>query len=184
MATITPYSFKVADELLTCLCAELLANQTEDPTLVIPEDCCLRPGVVDIPFDVTETGVDACCRGEAYVKITSIFPSAQFPEPDPLDGTQKCQMTRFTVGLEMGVIRCISWDADCDERELKFRMLAADQQAMTSAACCWGKRLQNPAVVGRGTRWAAGEWVPFGPDGGCIGGTLQLFASIPGNSCC
>lgn len=183
MATIEPYSFKIAQELLTCLCSALNDNFVEDPTLVVPGECCIRPGV-DIPLDVSETGVDACCVGEAYVKINSVFPSASFPEPDPLDGVHKCQFTRFTVSLEIGVIRCISWNANCEEREFKARLLTADHQAMLAAACCWGKILQTPAVVGRGTRWSGGEWVPFGPDGGCIGGTMQLFASIPGNSCC
>lgn len=187
MALIQPTSYLVAKKLLECFCAELAANANEDATLKMPGRCCLRAGV-DVPLDVNVDGfvvTDMCCIGEAYVKVISVYPSLTFPEPDaaPLS-TSGCQMTRLTVALEMGTIRCINDDKDCAENDLKLRWMLADAQASFNAACCWGKALQDPAVVGRGTRWFAGAWEQAGPDGDCLTGTMQLFASIPGPGCC
>ena len=186
MALIEPVSYKVARELLTCLCAELAANANEDDTLAMPGRCCLRAGV-DIPFDVTADGfaaTDMCCVGEAYVKVMTEYPSLVFPEPDAGPQANGCQLQRMTVSLEMGTIRCINDDKSCAENELKLRWMLADKEAMYRAACCWGKRLQKPDVVGRGTKWFAGAWEQAGPDGDCLSGTMQLFASIPGPGCC
>jgi len=186
VALIEPISYKVARELLTCFCAALAANADADDTLTMPGRCCLRAGV-DIPLDITAEGfaaTDMCCVGEAYVKVVSIYPSMVFPDPDSGPLANGCQLQRLTVALEMGTIRCINDDKSCAENELKLRWMLADAQAAYAAACCWGKILQTPEVVGRGTKWFASAWEQAGPDGDCLTGAMQLFVSIPGPGCC
>lgn len=195
MALIEPLTYRAAKALLTCLCAELAANEVADPTLVMPKRCCLRAGS-DIPFDITDSGVDLCCQGEAYVKIVDFYPSAAFPEPDQ-PTANGCQMARFTLALELGVLRCIPDQPTCEESDFALRRNMADAEAAFRAACCWGTAMNTPTLpypqppelpsLGRkGTKWFAGPWTPGGPDGLCLTGTMGLFVSLPGptTACC
>ena len=179
---IEPVEFRVAQALLSCLCTALNNNAAEDPSLPAPVRCCLRAGV-DIPLDVTDEGEDLCCGGEAYVKIISTYPSTTFPQPDEYTAND-CQMQRLTVALELGVFRCLPLSPTCDESSFAVRRLAADRQAAMAAACCWGELIQDPKVVGRGAKFFVGSWDNEGPEGMCVGGTMPLFASVPGPGCC
>lgn len=186
---VEPLPYRVAKALLTCLCAELAANEVADATLTMPARCCLRAGT-EIPFDITDSGIDLCCQGEAYVKIIDFYPSAAFPEPDQ-PTANACQMTRFTLALELGVLRCIPDQPTCEASDFVMRRTMADGEAAFRAACCWGTTMQNPGTdplpLGRrGTKWFAGPWTPGGPDGLCVTGTMGLFVSLPGptTTCC
>lgn len=181
MALIIPKSYLAAKTLLTCLCAALAANEIEDPTLPMPGRCCLRAGV-DIMMEISETGVDQCCVGEAYVKIIDTYPSSKFPEPDEFV-SKACQAKRRTVALELGVMRCVSVDPTCDESDEAVRKMAADGEAAFAAACCFGDEIQKPAVLGRGSAFFFGGWSVAGPDGGCLLGTMPVFVSIHGPGC-
>lgn len=181
MALHTAYT--VAQQLLLCLCNALQANTDADDTLPMVADCCLQAGS-DVAETITSSGEDICCKGRAYVKMLPMFPAANFLQPDLEQQRQPCAMPRLTVGYEMGVMRCIDVDADCTVHAEKMRLMAADAWAMFQAACCWGKELQKPEVVGRGAQWAVGAWEPEGPEGECLLGTLQVAASIPGPGCC
>lgn len=181
MAILTSYDVAVA--LLACLCGQLQANADADERLPMVADCCLQAGS-DVAETITASGEDICCLGRAYVKMLPMFPAANFLQPDLEVQKGGCAMPRLTVGYEMGVMRCIPADADCAVHADRMRLMAADAWAMFQAACCWGKELQKPEVVGRGTQWAVGAWEPEGPEGGCLLGTLQVAASIPGPGCC
>jgi len=186
MALIEPTPYKIARSLLACFCAELSANANNDDTLTMPARCCLRAGT-EVPLDIDVDGfvaVDQCCLGEAYVKVGVIYPSMVFPEPDAGPLANGCQLQRLAVSIEMGTIRCINDDKDCDENELKLRWMLADADAAYRAACCWGKAIQDPAISGRGTKWFAGLWEQGGPDGDCLTGNMQLFAGYAGPGCC
>jgi len=181
--TVQPRSWEWATLLLGCFCAKLQANADADPTLPMPLRCCLRAGV-DIPMDVNEEGfvlVDRCCEGEAYVKISSIYPSSQaFPEPDSAALNTPCQMQMLAVSLEMGTLRCLPSDPDCVQSSEAVRLMAADAQAAFDAVCCWVKQMKE---VNRGVKWFAQGWEMGGPEGQCLSGTMQVFASIPGPCC-
>ena len=181
MALIIPKPYLAATKLLDCLCEALAANFAEDDTLPMPARCCVRAGT-EIAFIVTDQGVDQCCEGEAYVKIVDTYPSSLFPQPDEYIKSQ-CQARRRTVALELGVIRCISDDPDCDESDYALRRNAADGEAAFAAACCFDKVVQRADVIGRGTATFFGGWTPSGPDGGCLAGTMPVFVSIPGPGC-
>ena len=183
MALIEPPAYKAAKLLLECLCAELAANQNEDPTLEMPARCCLRAGAETL-IDIDNTGVDYCCLGEAYVKVLGVYPSSNFPEIDEFVAGS-CQMKHFTAQLELGVLRCIADSPTCEESDFAVRRALADAAAGYRAACCWGKALQEP-INGfrRGTKWFAGPWGAAGPEGLCVSGAMTLQVSLPGISCC
>lgn len=180
-----PMEYQFARTLLNCFCDALADIAALDPTLPAPGVCCLRPGA-DVPLDVSSDGTDMCCfdNGEAYVKIGPVYPSANFPEPDTATGKQACQLQRLAVVLEMGTIRCIPADPTCEERDFKVRQQMADKSAAYTAACCWGKAIQQPTLGGAGTLWTAAGWETAGPDGLCISGSMQLIASLRGPGCC
>lgn len=190
---IEPLPYRVAKKLLECLCAELAANAIADPDLKMPARCCLRAGA-EIPFDITDSGEDLCCRGEAYVKIVDFYPSQLFPEPDQ-PTANACQLTRFTLALELGVLRCIPDLPTCEESDFAMRRMMADGEAAYRAACCWGAAMNTatlptpvppelPSLGRKGTRWFAGPWTPGGPDGLCLPATMGLFVSLPGPAAC
>jgi hypothetical protein len=181
MAEIVPTSYLYAQMLLACLCSELEANAAEDPTLPAPQRCCLRAGA-EVPHDVLSDGTDMCCLGEAYVKVGGLYPSVQnFPEPDAAFIRGDCQLTQFGIPLELGVLRCLPAEPDCVDSAFAVRQVAADAEAAYRAVCCWGKQLDamRPSRL-----WFAGAWENFGPDGQCIGGSMPVFASKRGASCC
>lgn len=182
MATIEEVEYRLAQTLLDCLCVALSDNQVADPTLPRPARCCLRGGA-DLVLDIDEAGNDACCDGEAYVRVTDVSPASTFGTPDE-PGIMPCQMQRLDVTLELGVIRCLPLSPTCEEGTFSVRQLAADRAAAMTAACCWGKLIQDPKISGRGTKWFAGGWSTFGPDANCVGGTMTLMASVAGPGCC
>lgn len=181
MATIEPIPYQMARLLLNCFCDELAANAAQDPTIPAPMRCCLRPGI-NIPQDVSSTGVDLCCEGEAYVKIVREYPSRVFPTPDESALANPCQLQSLAVEFELGIMRCIPEDPSCEERTDRLRIMMADADAAFRAACCWGKQLTRQ--IERGTKWFAGSFDQEGPDGLCLSGTMPLFASRKGPGCC
>lgn len=184
MAEIRPVAWQIATSLIQCFCAELAANAAEDPTLPMVSRCCLRAGS-EVPMDITEEGfiaIDQCCPGEAYVKVNSIFPSSQsFPEPDAAALNTPCQMQQLAVSLEMGVFRCLPEYPDCVDSSYAVRQQAADAEAAFRAVCCWVKDMNT--TIRRGTKWFAQGWENGGPEGQCLSGTMQVFASMPGPCC-
>lgn len=181
MAT-QPLAFRVAQALIDCLCAELLANEIADPTLKRPKFCCLRGGT-DTILQVSDSGVDRCCQGEAYAKIVDIYPSASFPTPDEFRSKQ-CQFQRLTVAMELGIMRCYPVDPTCAQSTEAVRQYTADAEAAFRAVCCFAKAIKANDFVGPGVQWFASGWTPQGPDGGCVTASMPVFASIPGIGCC
>jgi hypothetical protein len=161
--TVLPF----AEELLTCLCAELALVSAP------PQQCCLRTGETVFPaISLTE---DECCSGLAWVRISSIFVSeANFPEPDtePRGG---CPPSWLGVQLEMGVARCaptgsLSSNPTCDEWTILSERVLEDAGAMRRAFCCLN--IDNSAKL-------LGAWTPLPTEGRCAGGTVIVTIQVP-----
>lgn len=181
---IEPVSWRIARDLLTCFCAELAQNANDDPTVPMPQRCCLRGGV-DIPLMINTEGLiasDQCCLGEAYVKIVRSYQG--FPEPEIAAIPVNCQMGRITEELEIGIIRCLSVDGDCAENSEALRIGMADKEAAFRALCCWRKSFKNTPGMDRNTKYVVGAWERGGPDGGCLTGVMPVYVSVPGFGCC
>lgn len=154
----------LAERLLGCLCPQLELT-TGGPVCA----CCVTTGppVLD------------CCAcaqsgtgGYAWVRVVRIYPSgARFPAL--LNTLERCPITSLAVELELGVVRCSHQVTDdgspagCDAMLADAEMVLDDAAAMRRALnCCFGTGLGDPLVLG--------QWQSYGPDGGCVGGSMTL----------
>lgn len=148
------------EQLAHCLCAAL----AEHPEL--PELCFC--GVVWgelVPADYVQDD-----KGMAWVRLISGQPSATFGQPYTEPG---CTMPLAFV-VEMGVLYCPPMPDSVDPRDLPSiadhlvaaRHAATAMEAMFSAVICCFDSQDKDLVVG--------QYTPMGPQGGVMGGTLQL----------
>lgn len=162
----------LANQLLTCLCDALSTNPNP------PAQCCLRVG--DVVYADFNQYQDQCCEGLAYVRITRIYPSHEFPAQ--LETWTPCANLQFAVELEMGVFRCEPQQGtvdlpSCDEWTATTTQVANDWEAMTRAACC----LQDQLPVG--DPLLMGVWQPMNSGGGCTGGILPVIVATMNCAC-
>lgn len=165
--SVTP----VAVDLLGCLQAEI-AKVAKPPATV-----GLRTGAqVEL---LLSTRYDECCAGTAWVRVSSVYPSAQFPSPD--EGYVPCWPIQWAAVLEMGAVRCAPTpSADEIPSEDQWNNVSTavqdDAAAMRRALCCW--------VDQQGDRmFVPGPWVPQTTEGGCVGGIMTVTVQIGACDC-
>lgn len=148
------------DALSTCVC-EQLATTGAGPVCW----CGIYPGN-QVSFEFCgECGGNAC--GMGWVRLAGAFPTDPFPNPtlDP-----SCfHPVAWTI--EVGALRCIPTPPDGmlpgpDVLALVGLDQALDANALYNAIQCCG--------LDRGT-WVVQNWLPLGPDGGCVGGAWTVF---------
>ena len=160
--TILPW----ANALLNCLCTAIAT--VPDP----PEDCCLRTGEV-VSLNVS-LSADECCKGLAWVRVVSIFPSEQnFPDADA--EPRNCPPQWFAVVLEMGVARCSPVGTamqypNCGDWTAYSQKVLHDAAAMRRAFCCLDLS---------GSEKILGVWEPLPTEGGCGGGIQTVTIQVP-----
>lgn len=163
----------LAQELLTCLQAALLAGPNPPPENKI----MLRAGAEVTPL--LGTGTDECCTGLGWVRIASISGVRQLRDLDNVS----CFSQERDLVLEMGVARCApsapaSGVPSEDAWTASALQLDADQGAMEAAVCCAFGTLNDTAAE----EVAVGAYTPFGVDGNCIGGTMTVTIAM--SACC
>lgn len=165
----------LAQTLLACLETEL----TTVSAYPVPADkVMLRAGSEVTPLLSTST--DECCTGLGWVRIQSISGVRQLGD---LLNASGCFSQERTLILELGVARCMPTpDAGSIPTEDQWTEVAlkldSDQGSMESAICCaFGDTMELPAE-----EVAVGEYLPFGVDGNCIGGTMTV--GIRMSACC
>jgi len=152
-----------AVSLLECFRTALTARPE------VPGVISLRHGTEVIPSLGTDT--DECCTGLAWVRIVSV--EGRFTREDL---QARCLSASRVVTLEMGVIRCLPWGTvSAPPTAAQWDELAVqadeDHHAMDDALCCaWPGLSQQGGFPAR-----AGVYEPVGPDGNCIGGTMQVI---------
>lgn len=163
----------LAQTLLTCLQAELGANDVP----IAPEHVMLRAGGEVTPL----LGIrdDECCRGLGWVRISRISGVRQLGDLDNVS----CFSAERELTLELGVVRCApSSDASTVPTEDQWTAAAfqldTDQGSMEAAVCCAFGDLEGLAAE----EVAVGEYTPFGVDGNCIGGTMEVRIRM--TNCC
>jgi hypothetical protein len=147
----------ILDNLAICLCSQLLDDN-------LPEVCfCgIMPGE-DVPVD---PGDCAGGCGQAWVRLATAYPSVAIGQPAQAPGN--CTMG-IGIEIEMGVVRCFDvgdgqTPPEPQELARAGRLQVADMLAMWRAvACC------NSAKD-----FILGQYIPIGPQGGVVGGTLPL----------
>lgn len=152
----------VAEAMAACLCDELVRSR-------LPEVCfCgLLPGAV--PSDQMGESLG----GQAWVRVVRMFPSSTFPLQD--NRPRISCGSELTVELELGVLRCAPMASangtvppTMEETWEATRLQMADAAAMRRAAvCCYD---ESDLVV-------LGQYVPYGPMGGVVGGMWTVFVS-------
>lgn len=162
----------LAQALLTCLETSLAAGPNP------PASTMLRAGREVTPL--LGTNADECCGGLGWVRIARVSGVRQLGERDNVS----CFAQERTLVLEMGVARCapsapvsgVPSEADWATTALQ---LDADMGAMEAAVCCaFGDLDDNPFAE----EVAVGDYEPFGVDGNCIGGTMQVTVRM--TICC
>lgn len=156
----------LAQELLVCLEASLAAGPNPPPSSKI----MLRAGSEVTPL--LGTGTDECCTGLGWVRISRVSGARQLGDRDNVS----CFAQERLLVLEMGVARCapmssISTVPSEDQWTASALQLDADMQAMESAVCCAFGDLDDNRIA---DEVAVGNYQPFGVDGNCIGGTMEV----------
>lgn len=165
-------------ELHQCLCDEIVA--AELPGVCY---CDLLPGEnVAMEYCGPSCEDMDCGNGQAWVRLVESYPSTNFP--NPIDFTAQAAVgcdAPLAVTVEMGVARCapvVSEDRPSsgesptagqwrETAQLQF----ADMSAMRRAVqCCMDEKR---AVK----KYTLGTYEPFGPEGGCVGGTWTVTFS-------
>lgn len=167
----------IATALLDCLVTELALNI--DP----PARACLQ--VANQVIHDVDAGISAdkvCCPGFAYVRIGTVFPSTDFPTPDPRN--EKCLSLSRAAEFTAGVVRCIpgmgsTAGPTCDDWELAALHDANDIDALFKAVCCLTGTTAFKAM--RGRRWAI-QSSTVEQTADCIERQLLLLTEI--RKCC
>ena len=163
--------FPYANKLLQCLCDAVQANASD--LYPAPRICCLRAGET-VALDITDAQVDECCLGLAYVRIDSLYPTGSstnlFPSPSSDVPFNKCAPYAWGLTMEMAVWRCVG-TADCDQWNYVAQRQMLDAKSMREALCCFMSDL-DPGTV------SATPWQSKGPEGGCVGGTMNISVQI------
>lgn len=163
----------LAEDLRDCLETAIAAG----PAPILPAYIMLRAGGEVTPL--LGTGDDECCRGLAWVRIVRVQGVRGIGEIDNVS----CFAQERTLELEMGVVRCapsapISSVPTEDQWTAVAHQLDADMGAMEEAVCCAFTGAANVLAE----ESAVGEYLPFGVDGNCIGGTMKVFVRM--TACC
>lgn len=164
----------IAQELLSCLETALLAGPNPPPVNRV----MLRAGSEVTPL--LSTVDDECCSGLGWVRIARISGVRNVGELDNV----ACFAQERTLELELGVARCAPTASSAstipseDQWTQAALQLDADQGAMESAVCCAFADGDDAMVE----EVSVGEYLPFGVDGNCIGGTMTV--SVRMTACC
>lgn len=165
---VDPVAQPILDALLLCLETEIALVPSPPATV------CMRPGDrVDL---LIAQGRDECCEGLAWVRLTGIYPSSQFPAQD--ETYVKCQ-GGWAVTVELGVARCAPTGderhlPDCDQWVTAVNSVTADAAALRRTLL----RLRTLDNF-RYTMTLPGTWEPLTTEGGCVGGAMLVTVQAP-----
>lgn len=159
----------VAELLLGCLCAEVLANPSP------PAKCGYRPYINGTPLFGTLD--DECCGGLAFLYAGGTMqPVVSGTTPDP--GPVNCQLI-YMATLQIGIWRCapvgdlqLPPDQVVDWNPLQNELFD-DQASLRGAVCCFLKTQRTKRV-------SVGDYtiINQGPEGRCIGTQVTLTVNL------
>lgn len=167
----------LANALLDCL--ETAATTNPDP----PANFCLRAGGPVIhDVDAGASTDTVCCPGLGYVRIGRVFPTSNFPDPDPR--SDKCLSLARGVEFTLGIVRCIPGigsveGPSCAEWTLAATHDADDIQALFAAVCCWRDSAEFNRMRSRPYSIVGSDIVA---EGDCIERFLTVMVQI--GKCC
>lgn len=139
-----------------------------------PRYVSIRPGIA---FSAgLSQAEDECCEGSAWIRVVSISPTDNFPNPrsDP----SNCAPAALAVVLELGMLRCRAVTSNVDPTRVvttsqwseTTRLIMNDAAALRRAACCMVDLAGNGVI---------GTWNPEAVEANCVGGTMQVTIQAP-----
>lgn len=157
--------------LSACLCAEFEKSG-------LPEPCSCGPMVGELVIDYCTGCADGKCGGQAWVRLVSVFPSVNFPQPD--QDLNNCA-SPLAYQLEVGVVRCKPTGTTSgvrgftpptlDQNVAALRLQTADIAAMRRAIQCCFDDSDLDYIIG--------QYNPVTPEGDCLGGAFTLWVRGP-----
>lgn len=122
----------------------------------------------EVAFGACSTG----CDGMGWVRLAGAFASADFPNPDSVPTRGPLLMAEtFEIGLVRGMDLPddpTDNDAMAVSVEDSGRIQLADMSALLAIICAYFRGLGIPFLVG--------DYAPYGPAGGCVGGSWRVTA--------
>lgn len=171
--------------MLQCLCEE--AQRVPNP----PKNCCFRAG----ESVVHDLGVheDQCCEGIAYVSLTTINPTDNFPRPDVIRqvahaGSATCAITSWAVQMKVGIVRCVPAGGEdplqCADWNAIALQQVYDAKTLRRAGCCFRTEITTSDGLMNGMGVLIGEQTQTDPQGGCIERNMTVLVQIPSDCEC
>ena len=124
----------------------------------------------EVPMDFCAGECDDDRCGMAYVRMSQMFPSTEFPVAD---AAAQCT-SPLAYEIMVGVTRCAPVAQvdgslpDPEEFAASALLQAEDQAAMVRAIrCCMSSDMLH----------VVGLWLPIGPLGGCVGGQMTVMVA-------
>lgn len=157
-----------AQIMLTCLGERIAAG----PNPIAPEHVCLRFGATVNPSLGTDT--DECCTGLAWVRVAGVSGTNNDVDNPRYN---RCLNTGRRLTLELGTARCVPYGTvqtptTCDQWTEAALKMDADLVAMEEAVCCFTDTILAmpfaPDLI------TVTDYLPEGPDGQCIKGSLLV----------
>lgn len=167
----------LANALLDCL--ETTAGANPDP----PAEFCLRAGGPVIHDVDAQASLDkVCCPGLGYVRVGRVYPSTEFPDPDPR--SDRCLSLTRSLELFVGIVRCVPGmgtpeGPTCEDWTSAATHDADDIDALWKAVCCW--KDAAPFNTMRGRRFSIIS-TDVTAQGDCIERFMTILVEI--RKCC
>lgn len=166
-------AYIIGNALIDCVCSKLALSEAG-----CPARRCIMPGL--------EADWLNCCDpgGQLTANVISITPSVNFPVTEP--GPANCLTPYEVITYELQVIRCApvvgnTSGPSCEVLTAKARDVLSDMAAMRAGVRCCLQDEESILEVASIPyfRWAFGEHITLGPEGGCVGSSLQVSVGIP-----
>jgi hypothetical protein len=148
-----------------------------DPSVVAP----CAAGVLSGAAAVVDRGLDEAsgCCGQLWVRLVNLYPTAQFPAQDATSVGDRD--LSWAVVVEVGVVRPAPVVREAGTELLLPTMeeeTAAADRAVLDAAIVRDALLYTYADA-LDVGMVLGAFVPFGPDGGVVGGATTATVHVP-----
>lgn len=129
---------------------------------LVADHCCAQE---------TSYGAGQACEGQLTVRVGNCYPTKVFPEP--WTGAMPPCGTSWAVELEIAVMRC-ALTMDESTNPPSPPTMAAEMEVADRALGDMGliRHTMTDFARGRDQALVLGQYVPMGPDGGCVGGAV------------
>lgn len=129
---------------------------------------------------------DVCCDcgtgdGQLWVQVAEAFPTDDFPSP--VAGANRCPPSGFGARLVVGILRCAAVVDDQGRAPSSERLTADALKVQRDRAIVYEALRCCYLVDADPGTYQIGSWTPLGPQGGCVGGAVNVTVAAPACRC-